>query len=197
MQSVRTLRLAVSDEKIRAALEAKFTQADPRLQDVIAFTLGKTTERPSTLEAWQQLLAEGGDAEAGERVFFSTTIGCVQCHRIHQRGGIIGPDLSVIARVANRQQLIHSIVKPSDDIAPQFQGWMVTTKNNQTILGLQGHMRGSAVTIITFDGKTLNIPGSNVANFQAMPASLMPEGLPFTMSNGDFRDLLAFLERLK
>jgi putative heme-binding domain-containing protein len=202
LQTARMLRFAAGADAVREALQRRLKVAgvrDARVHEEIEFALGKSAAapHPATLEEWQHQFAAGGDPASGERVFFSPIAGCVQCHRIHQRGGIIGPDLSVVARTADRDQLIHSIVKPSDDIAPQFQGWVVATNDGRSIMGLQGHMRGSAVTIITLDGKTMTIPGSNIASFQAMPASLMPEGLPFTMSPGDFRDLIAFLESLR
>jgi putative membrane-bound dehydrogenase-like protein len=187
------------DETVRtqAARSLRFASGDAALQQKVAARLGAAA-RPESLEDWQKLLATGGDVSAGRRVFFSPVAACVNCHRLDTRGAMIGPDLSVVGRTANRAQLVHSIVKPSDDIAPQFQGWEVKKKDGETITGLQGHLRtGGAVSIISLDGREILIPGKDVAEFGALPASLMPEGLHTLLSVEEFRDLVAYLESLK
>lgn len=152
--------------------------SDPRLTAELKHLLSPASIlRPTSVEAWQRTLAEGGDVAAGRRAFFSNHTLCVQCHRIGGRGGELGPDLSVIGRTAGREQLIRSIVKPSDDIAPQFQGWEVRKHNGEVVTGLQGHIRtGRGVSIISFDGQETTIPEKDVASFGALHGSLMPEG---------------------
>jgi len=183
--------------RTQAARTLRIIGGDAALREKISARLGSTLRADST-EDWQQLLAAGGDPEAGRRVFFSPGSTCASCHRIEARGGRIGPDLSIVGRVANRSQLIRSIVQPSDDIAPQFQGWEVRKTNGEIITGLQGHLRsGGAVSIISLDGRELVIPGKEVAAFGAMTASLMPAGLQTLLSTEELRDLLAFLESLR
>ena len=159
----------------------------------------QTGSRPAPAGAgeWTKLLATGGDPEAGERVFFAMSSACVQCHRVNGRGGVIGPDLSVIARTASREQLIRSIVTPSEEIAPQFQGWDVKKKNGEVLTGLQGHLRtDGGATLLMFDGTETKLKGEEVASFRAMNESLMPEGLAGLFSVEELRDLVAFLEQL-
>ncbi|MDO8539419.1 MAG: c-type cytochrome [Opitutaceae bacterium] len=147
---------------------------------------------------WVKLLAVDGNPEAGERVFFAPTSTCVQCHRVNGRGGIIGPDLSVIGRAARRDQIIRSIVSPSQEIAPQFQGWEVTTKSGEVFTGLQGHWRsGGAASLILLDGRDKVVPAGQIGTFRALPHSLMPAGLAAAFSIEEFRDLAAYLEHLK
>ena len=149
-------------------------------------------------DEWVKLLAVGGNAEAGERVFFAPTSTCVQCHRVNGRGGIIGPDLSVIGRAARRDQIIRSIVNPSEEIAPQFQGWEVTSKSGEVFTGLQGHWRsGGAASLILLDGRDKVVPAVQLGTFRALPHSLMPVGLAAAFSIEEFRDLAAYLEHLK
>lgn len=204
IQAARTLRFAAGMPAVKAAFERKLASlaqspADAALAQQLRLALDPTSvKRPESLDEWQQELATGGDLEAGRRVFFSPLAVCAQCHKLDGRGGVIGPDLSVVGRTANRARLIHSILKPSDDVAPQFQGWEVRTKSGDIITGLQGHLRtGGSVSIIPLDGQTINIPGSNVAYFGAMPNSLMPEGLTNSLAPEEFRDLIAFLASLK
>ena len=83
-------------------------------------------KRPETtdLDAWNTLLAEGGDAESGRRLFF-TTPGplCAACHQHGGRGGRVGPDLTRIGQQQSRERIIASILQPSREIAPHYQAW--------------------------------------------------------------------------
>ncbi len=200
IQAARTLRFAAAEPTVREAGAAKLAEvrSNPResaftaeLNHLLNPTLAA---RPGSVEGWQQTLATGGDPAAGRRVFFAMHAMCAMCHRIDGRGGQQGPDLSVIGRTANRDQLIRSIVKPSDDIAPQFQGWEVRKTNGEVITGLQGHIRtGRGISIIPLDGMETTIPEKEVAYFGALDGSLMPEGLEAMLSIEEFRDLIAFL----
>lgn len=186
------------------ALTPLLQDADPAVRTQASRTLrrdvaaGADRPAPDAAQAWVALLASGGDREAGERVFFATTSTCSQCHRIDGRGGNVGPDLSVIARTANREQIIRSIVAPSESIAPQFQGWEAKTKSGEVITGLQGHLRtDGGATILMFDGKERRLRGEEIASFRAMQESVMPEGLAALFSVEEFRDLVAYLDSLR
>jgi putative membrane-bound dehydrogenase-like protein len=188
VQAARSFRSIALEPNIAKAL----SEAANRTQNVVVEV------RPTTLEEWQQKLATGGDPTAGERLFHTAGITCIQCHRVRNRGGTIGPELSVVARTADRSRLIHSLVQPSDEIAPQFQGWMVVTIDGKIITGLQGHLRtGGAVSIIDTEGRTRSIPGDQVEEFVAMKKSLMPDDLTRTMPITDLQDLVAWLETLQ
>lgn len=196
IQAARTLRSAAADPRVRAAAARRLAASpDPVLASELAHLLDPARSgRPDTLAGWQQLLADGGDPAAGRRVFFSRGSLCSQCHRHDGRGGQVGPDLSVIGRTAGRAQLVQSIVNPSDDVAPQFQGWEIRRKSGEIHTGLQGHLRsGKGISLLGFDGAELLVPEAEVADFGAMTSSLMPAGLEKLLSPEEFRDLVAFL----
>ena len=108
-----------------------------------------------------------------------------------------GPDLSAVGRTANRNQLVRSIVRPADEIVPEYQGWEVRTTSGQVHTGLQIDQPGNAITLIGLDGQTISIPRATVASWGAMAGSLMLEGQHLAMSTDEFRDLVAYLESLK
>jgi putative heme-binding domain-containing protein len=149
---------------------------------------------PNATAEWLRLLATGGDAAAGARVFFATTSTCVSCHRVDGRGGAVGPDLSVLARTATREQIVRSLIEPSAEIAPQFQGWEVKTKKGEVFTGLQGHWRNAgAATLILHDGREAKWGPGEVVSLRAMTESMMPEGLAALLSVEELRDLVAWL----
>lgn len=200
VQAARALRLSAGDPDVRAAMEKKLAalRDDPALRQQLGHALrGPAPDRPATLEAWQSALATGGDAAAGQRVFYSPQTGCSSCHEIAGRGARAGPRLTAIARTSGRARLIHSILRPSDEIAPQFQGWTIETKDGDIVTGLQGHRRANGVTIELLDGTAKSVPNAQIESFGAMEQSLMPPGLEAAMTIEEFRDLFAYLESLR
>jgi putative heme-binding domain-containing protein len=105
----------------------------------------------------------------------------------------IGPELSVIGRTANRGALINSSVKPSDDIAPEYQGWFVEIKTGEMHTEREIDQENRAIQLIMLDGHEHDFPRKDVESWGALELSLMPEGIPQTMAVEEFRDLLAYL----
>jgi hypothetical protein len=156
------------------------------------------TARPTSDSAWIAALQQTGDPAIGRRVFVSPTLACTKCHRVQGRGGQIGPDLSTIARSADRDRLIHSILNPSRDVAPRFVQYLAETKSAQTHAGLlDRHAPDGAVTLLTADDGPMSIPADDLADLRPSSLSLMPEDLELAISPQDFSHLLAFLGSLK
>jgi putative membrane-bound dehydrogenase-like protein len=154
--------------------------------------------RPTSDAEWRKGLAQAGDVESGRRLFFDPTVGCAQCHRVEDYGGALGPDLSVIGRIANRDRIIDSILDPSKEIAPQFVQHTVETKSGESFAGiLTGQQSDGTVTLLMNDGRGVVIPGSQVATHENSKVSLMPDELEQGLTVREFRDLLAFLLSLK
>lgn len=216
LEAARTLRGATLNPAVMAAVRKKLAaiQKDPKerkLASQLEFLIdSEKVARPSSLDGWKKLLATGGDAEAGRRVFFSANATCNACHSVEGRGiklgsgataGFIamplGPELSVVARTASREALIHSIVRPSDYIAPEYQGWFVKMKNGEIYTGREIDQGDRAIQLIMLDGHEHDFPRENIESWGALEQSLMPAGLPLAMAVEEFRDLVAYLESLK
>lgn len=154
--------------------------------------------KPASDEQWRAALATPGDAAAGRQLFFDASVGCAQCHRIEDDGGQLGPDLSVIGRVANRDRIIDSILDPSKEIAPQFVQHTVTTKSGESYSGiLVGQHANGTYTLLMNDGRGVVVPGSKVATHETSKVSLMPDELERGLTVEEFCDLLTFLLSLK
>ncbi|MBI3875418.1 MAG: c-type cytochrome [Verrucomicrobia bacterium] len=198
---IRAFRTVAQSPLVRAALERTLLRnggRDAAFAEQVQFALkgaaAFAATRPASEEDWRKALAENGDSERGRRVFFSAALGCSRCHHIEGHGGHIGPDLSTIARAANREKLMYSILKPSRDIAPQFVTQIVETKDDQSYTGLlEGVGPDGSLTLLTADGKGVLIPAAQIKSHIQSKLSLMPEGLEQGMTVQDFRDLIAFL----
>ena len=154
--------------------------------------------RPTSDADWRKALAQAGDVESGRHLFFDPTVGCAQCHRVEDYGGALGPDLSVIGRVANRDRIIDSILDPSKEIAPQFVQHTIGTKSGESFAGiLTGQQSDGTVTLLMNDSRGVIVPGSQVGSRENSKVSLMPDDLEQGLTVQEFRDLLAFLLSLK
>lgn len=157
----------------------------------------ETTERPATDDAWHQRLTETGDADSGRRVFFGSQTNCSNCHRVNGRGETLGPDLSTIARSANREKLITSILDPSREIGPLYAQHLVETTDGKIVSGIWVNKQLTALVLATEKEGVITIPDDKIESHTISRLSLMPEDLEQVLTVEDFRDLLAFLESLK
>lgn len=216
LQAARSLWLIRNHPAVQSAARQKLRTLgndsnDAKLRSQLEFLLeAEKTARPATVREWQQRLATGGDADAGRRVFFSPNAACSSCHIAEGRGvrlgagsgaGFIalslGPELSVIGRTAHRDALIHSIVRPSDAIAPEYQGWFVKMKDGEMHVGREIDQEDNAIQLIMIDGYERDFPLRDIVRWGAMESSLMPEGLADGLAIEEFRDLVAYLESLR
>lgn len=156
--------------------------------------------RPGDLPGWQKLVASGGDARRGERVFFHPKgPQCALCHRVNARGGDVGPDLTTIGGSLTRERLIESVVDPSREIAPMFVAYRLRTRDGDVYDGRLRNEDTTAgvITLVNAQGALVTVKLKDVEERQVSKLSLMPEKLPNAMTVEEFRDLIAYLESLK
>jgi putative heme-binding domain-containing protein len=208
IEAVRLLSRNISDAAIRNAFvqrlqRVRMSQAEVGLAQRLDHALNppgveapnRLFKRPESLADWQRELTTGGDPVQGGRVFFSAGVGCSGCHTINNRGAHIGPDLSNLGQSVRREQIVRSILRPSDEFAPQWQAWFVETKDGEVHQGLQlDHKAAGAIELFTTAGRTEHFKGGEIARYGVRQNSLMPDGLEAGLTVEDFRNLVAFLE---
>jgi putative membrane-bound dehydrogenase-like protein len=170
-------------------------EKNPILKEaLLAAVAPEKLARPSTVDSWIKTLSTGGDPSRGARVFFSARTACSQCHTIRNRGGKLGPDLSAFASSVSREQIVRSILHPSEQFPPQYQAWFIRSKDGDITQGLQLDHASNGLEILTTSGKFEFIPSEKIDSYGPLPRSLMPDGLEQTMTVSELRDLVAFLE---
>ena len=135
-------------------------------------------------------MAEGrGDPVHGKAIYDAK--GCAGCHRMGDSGSLFGPELTGIGSKRSRDYLRESIVNPSADIAPEYEGVSVTTNAGK-------HLTGIRINEDTFTLQ-LRLPDMQMALFnkkellsnRPLAKSLMPT---YQLSASDLDDLLAYLD---
>lgn len=216
--ALRSLRSAAREPEVEKGLLAwwdRATLADDERREMagqmlLALNASKSLEvenhrkalaeaagpRPNGVAEWRKFLAVGGgDAAAGERVFFHADgPRCSVCHQADGRGGKVGPDLSTIGGALNRDRLIESILEPSKEIAPAFVSWTITTRDGKVRTGvIVDEGPNSTVTVADAKGKLETLMRQDIEERVASKLSLMPDDLPARMTPREFLDLLAYL----
>jgi putative membrane-bound dehydrogenase-like protein len=200
------------DEALRSLVGTRLTPAqqaqlrdlagkEKATADLVARVLGQPAHagRPAKrdLDAWQKRLQGRADTAAGRRVFFHAKLaGCFRCHRADGRGQDVGPDLSTIGQ-RERRFILESILQPSNDVAPHYQAWSITTEDGRTRTGMLVNTNLDEYTYIDEKGKPFKVNTRNVTESRALPTSLMPEGLVDVLTDQELRDLLAYLTSRK
>lgn len=179
---------ALSDPALHVRREAERYLRHARSREVRS---AEEAAGPASDAEWMRATSEGGDPITGRRVFFSPASACSQCHAIEGRGGDLGPDLTNVGRSKTRAQILASILTPSAEISPEYQGWFVRTRDGQIYTGRQIDVgEGGRADLYVGDGF---VQLREVVEYGPTPLSLMPDGLEHGLTVTDVRDLLAFL----
>jgi putative heme-binding domain-containing protein len=199
MESLRMLVGSELSEQEKRDLLLAMGQLDVRYSNLLKRLLDPKTPtkapEPKDQAAWQKLVEGKGDAAAGERLFFHPKVAtCFKCHEYKGRGGRVGPDLSTVAKSMTRERLLQSIVDPSREIAPQFTPWVIQATDGTTKTGVYvGEEVDGTVRYADNEGKIFKLHPREVEDKKTSDKSIMPEGLPATLTAQELRDLLAFL----
>ncbi|MBT5322670.1 MAG: c-type cytochrome, partial [Verrucomicrobiales bacterium] len=207
-QLVLSSRANWSLEFIQAIDEGKIKREDVRPATVLAMQghkqktinalvkkhwgqLRQSTEaKQQRMTAVAALIGENkGDAKAGKLVF---AIACAACHRLRGQGGNIGPNLDAY-QLNNPGFLIPAVVDPSLGIREEYAGFNVVTKDNQRLTGFIAQSAPKFIVLRDLTQNSITLPRNEIKDLQAMPISLMPEGILDALTPQQVRDLFAFL----
>jgi len=132
--------------------------------------------------------------DQGRRVF--ATALCYRCHRFAGQGGMVGPDLTNVARRLNVHDLVEAIVDPDRVISDQYRAVQILSDDGHVVSGKITDIRGNTLVIMNdpFDQSDLSmVQRDAIDQMQWSKTSPMPRGLLDTFSAGEIAALLAFM----
>jgi putative heme-binding domain-containing protein len=139
------------------------------------------------------ILAIHGDAELGEKIFWSKTVDCGKCHRVGDRGTPVGPDLSAIGKLRSREELLESLLSPSRRIEPKYAMYLAITADGQSVSGVLVKRDAASVVLRDGQGKEIAFAAKDIEALRPLPTSLMPDGQMASLTAQQAADLLAYL----
>ena len=147
----------------------------------------------------EKLQALVGDAKRGAELFTPTgkAATCLACHFVNGSGRDFGPDLSKVGTRLQKPQIVEAVLTPSKTIATGFNAVTVTLQDGSAQMGFVVKRDADQITLKIATGQSLPIKTSQVKSEQALPVSLMPEGLLASFTAQEAADLLEYLAALK
>lgn len=134
-----------------------------------------------------------GDPAHGRAVYEGN--GCASCHRIGETGTIYGPELDRIGSMRAPQYLRESVVNPSADIAPEFEGVAVVTSEGKRFTGVRVNEDTFSIQLRLPNERFAMFEKAKLRDVHYLDRSLMPayDKLP----PADLDDLVAYLAGLR
>ena len=142
-----------------------------------------------------QVKSMPGDAKQGQRLFARQ--GCVACHTVSPNETLKGPLLAGISARYKREELIESILKPSQKLAQGFESQFFVTTEGRTHEGFVVREAGDEIELRLANSESMILKKSEIDERGKRTLSMMPEKLVDSITVNQLAALLAYLESLK
>ncbi len=199
-EALRCFRGKALSEEAKKSLQ-KVAENHPAAADSVGAILEPASlmvDRPALTDtdAWLARLdaiPDEPDPEKGRRIFFHRSLGlCSNCHRHDGRGTQVGPDLTLVHKRDDRKWLLGSILDPNAEIGPEYLPRSIKLNDGSQHVGIR--LRSSTREVIRdLNGQNQTFDRDDIASMEELTISLMPSGLPFSLTDREVRDLIAFL----
>jgi len=137
----------------------------------------------------------GRSFESGRAVF--NQVGCMQCHKMREKGGVLGPDLTETFKrwKGDRTELLRQIIEPSKVVEEKYRAH-ITTSDGLQLFGLISSKGKDHLMVVTNPQKPVpqRIDTKDIVEQRATKMSLMPQGLLNRFKKQQILDLIAYLE---
>ncbi len=193
---------------LQARLESGWSPARATLDQALGIIPDDSPARTSLLAVWEhnnatmlrrlgefKPLLTGGDAARGREWFATAT--CAGCHRIGERGGTVGPDLTRVGAIRSGGDLLESILYPSSSFAQGFEPYLLMRRDGEEVSGTLVAQGPEGVSLRDVAGVIQRVRAGDIVSLKRQQLSAMPEGLEQLLTRDQFRDLLAYLQSLK
>ena len=138
---------------------------------------------------------KGRNFENGRRMF--TVTACYKCHRFAGSGGIVGPDLTAVARRYNARTMLESLIEPSKVISDQYEASVFVLNNGKQVIGRVVNLNADKLMIsenMLDPGRLTSISRDEIEESFVSKVSMMATGLLNNLSREEILDLVAYLQ---
>ena len=153
-----------------------------------------TANQKSLFAKYRALLTDDALASAsperGQQVFART---CMTCHKMHGKGGNIGPDITGANRT-NLEYLLGNILTPNAVIQDAYKMHLVLTDEGRIYSGIPaGETNRDLLLRIAGKDKPVVLPKANIASREIASVSMMPAGILRGLPDSEVLDLFSYL----
>ncbi|MDG2102802.1 MAG: PQQ-dependent sugar dehydrogenase [Pirellulaceae bacterium] len=182
------------DSRLDVVVAAE-NSSDPLLKK-LATKLLELDEQAETKPRYDLALS-GGNAARGSEIFYNrASVYCLRCHKIDGSGGDVGPNLSEIGSLRDRQYLLESLIEPNKVIAENFETVVVLDADGKIHVGVTKASTEDTLSIMTAEAIMVNIPKDEIDEIRR-GESAMPNDVMKNLTLSELRDLIEFLATRK
>ena len=155
--------------------------------------------RPDVEARRSYVLAHEGDPARGFQLFRNSRDEsmCIRCHAVFGVGDNVGPDLSDIGAKYSREEILASILTPSQRLAEGYRSSSIELQDGRVLFGMVQRETKETIDLYDTNGEHRTIEKEDVASRGELDTSVMPDGLWTTLSAEDLTDLVAWLTTLR
>ncbi|HKQ36884.1 MAG TPA: dehydrogenase, partial [Verrucomicrobiae bacterium] len=128
------------------------------------------------------------DLQSGHEVAKKT---CFVCHKLHNEGADVGPDLTGVGR-STLDALLHNIIDPNEVVGHGYETTEVELKDGRSITGRIVEDTPSRLKLLASGPIEHIIARSDIEKLRTSELSLMPDGLE-QMPDADFRNMVWYI----
>ena len=136
-------RVNPADSAQLHASRALHNHRDPAVKKLAKEVLPAPASRDTVVETFRPATSLPGDATRGKTLYQKL---CISCHRADGEGNALGPDF-VTVRNSGREKLLLSILDPNREVQPSFIGYLIETRDGNSLLGVLASDTPAAITI--------------------------------------------------
>jgi putative heme-binding domain-containing protein len=138
--------------------------------------------------------ASKADLAHGKSLFENK--GCTNCHRVHDHGSRVGPDLTSIGARRKRADIESSILNPDAEVLAENRYVRVVTRDGVTITGRILNEDTFSLQLIDSKEKLVSLQKADLSKFEFLKNSAMPSYRD-KLSGDELSDLVGYLVSLK
>lgn len=143
-----------------------------------------------------QEVKNSGDPVLGEAIYRRSSLMCQTCHALGGAGGLIGPDMSSLGTSSPIDNIIKSVVDPTESIKEGYELQKITKSDGSVVMGYMVGDGANELVLRNVAGMEESIPKSQITSHENVPGSLMPPGLTASLEKKEFVDLISYLSKL-
>ncbi|MBI2946724.1 MAG: neutral/alkaline non-lysosomal ceramidase N-terminal domain-containing protein [Verrucomicrobia bacterium] len=163
-----------------------------RLQAIVG-GLGRnaTQGRADVVAQFEAALNLTGDRAHGRELFQTF---CANCHRFHNEGLSVGPNLQGLTDKSARF-LLTAILDPNAAVEDRYTSYSVELRDGRSLSGIVTEETPASLGLLNAGGTRETILRSAIREIRASRLSLMPEGLEAQWIAQDLADLIAYVQK--
>lgn len=175
--------LATADDALKMRIETLTSRLPDESQELVQLIANRRKNHVSA----------AGDRRLGEKLFAKS---CAACHQIAGRGKKVGPNLDGIGN-RGLDRLVEDILAPNRNVDVAFRSSTIVTDQGRVLNGLVKRIEGARLVLVDSKGEEISVAANSIEQQLLSNLSPMPANFSESLTEEQFRQLLAYLLALR